>query len=347
MRQITVTKAKLSQTKNGVKLKASFEELMKDGTLIKNDGYKSNANVHPDLIEAFKGLFPHFASLAEIRDSKGEYDIPKVHVHQYSRKGEDEKEGLTLTGMRTTAGNRSYVINTPFLVPAKDTPVYPDMDNLENALLLCDEEVKEFILNDKHGVEVKQLEMDLEGEKERQVIEDSLPSKSRLREITESAAGIIARSLGAINGHKVLEPGAGLGRLVRAIQTSDEGIEVDTYELDETLHFDLECIEGVKVLGKDFFDCKALNRYDRIAAYPPFDGGLDIDFIMHMLKCCKKQGRVVSLVSLASLNGTSKKQKDFKTWLDSKGAIQSPISNAAYDEQGNEIGCALIIIDKK
>jgi protein-L-isoaspartate O-methyltransferase len=98
--------------------------------------------------------------------------------------------------------------------------------------------------------------------------------------------------------HRVLEPSAGLGRILDAIKP--HAWDVVAVEQDATLAGELYRQERpeVRILQRDFLTCTVaeLGQFDRIAMNPPFHVRADIRHIEHALKFLKPGGRLGAIM---------------------------------------------------
>ena len=110
-------------------------------------------------------------------------------------------------------------------------------------------------------------------------------------------------------GHRVLEPSAGTGSILRAISLLTTGlrqaygdreptIEVRAVEIDRELARLLPAHFHHDVAVGDFLEMVAADlggRFDRILMNPPFAKGADIAHILHAIELLKPTGRVVAI----------------------------------------------------
>lgn len=149
--------------------------------------------------------------------------------------------------------------------------------------------------------------------------------------------------------HSVLEPSAGQGAIVKAINRyvglSDH--PVFCYELmDINLTF-LQKIPTAKILDCDFLKCEEDTiTFDRIVANPPFSKNQDIDHIRKMYDRLSPGGRLVSIASTHWMHSSNKKEKQFYQWLEDLGADIEEIQEGAFKESGTMVKTAIITIDK-
>jgi hypothetical protein len=143
----------------------------------------------------------------------------------------------------------------------------------------------------------------------------------------------------------ILEPSAGQGAIIKAInKVCDvvpdcfELMSVNTVILNKSnLHFNL--------VGDNFFEHKG-KVYSKIIANPPFTKNQDIDHLKEMYKCLSRGGRLVCITSESWINGSQKKQVDFKNWLYEVNAEIIDIEKGSFKESGTMVGGKIVIINK-
>jgi tRNA1(Val) A37 N6-methylase TrmN6 len=101
--------------------------------------------------------------------------------------------------------------------------------------------------------------------------------------------------------HDVLEPSAGTGRLLDAIQTTGArwfAVEIN-HSLCEALARTYGYEDGInkRVLQGDFLEMGPdhLGTFDRILMNPPFERGSDIEHILHARRLLKSDGKLVAI----------------------------------------------------
>jgi predicted RNA methylase len=101
-------------------------------------------------------------------------------------------------------------------------------------------------------------------------------------------AARLASLLPLTSASKVLEPSAGLGRLIDAIAKAAPGAPVVAVEKAPQLAAELfrKYQSGVKLLQRDFLQCSPdeLGQFDAVAMNPPFHMRDDIRHILHARK---------------------------------------------------------------
>lgn len=153
---------------------------------------------------------------------------------------------------------------------------------------------------------------------------------------------------------KIIEPSAGSGALLKAFwEENGHEFPIDCFELMELNRIKLGKINGAKLIGRDFLEAVHIDefnlirgQYDYVIANPPFTNNQDIDHILAMYKVCKPGGVIKTLSSCSWMNGSQKKQVDFKLWLTVLGANIEEIEAGAFKDSGTTIATLLITIEK-
>ena len=102
---------------------------------------------------------------------------------------------------------------------------------------------------------------------------------------------------GNLEGKRILEPSAGLGRIYSGIKENN-GEDITLIEQDASLCSELykmtEADKETKLLQGDFLS-KDLDGFDIIIMNPPFKMGTDIKHINHALRMLNKGGLLIAL----------------------------------------------------
>lgn len=98
-------------------------------------------------------------------------------------------------------------------------------------------------------------------------------------------------------GHRVLEPSAGTGNLLKAIPAHAFKVAV---EVNGTLAQNLNWIGaagefGLTIVNRDFMEAENLGSFDRVVMNPPFEKAQDIEHIRRALALLKPGGRLVAI----------------------------------------------------
>lgn len=152
--------------------------------------------------------------------------------------------------------------------------------------------------------------------------------------------------LASIGNHDtVLEPSAGQGAIIRAINAVSV-VTPDCYELmDLNVKMLAKTALRYNLVGSDFLKHTG-KTYSRIVANPPFTKNQDIDHLLAMYECLGRGGRLVCITSESWVTGSQKKQADFRVWLEKIGAEVLDIERGAFKESGTIVGGKIVIINK-
>jgi len=153
--------------------------------------------------------------------------------------------------------------------------------------------------------------------------------------------------------HAVLEPSAGKGAIVRAIQLSCPKLPVvHAFELNLNMINASPVLlqENVAVTCLDFLDAKDL-QFDRIVMNPPFTGGQDVDHVRHAYKLLRPGGRLVAIMSKSWLFNSTRKFLAFRAWYEGHqevGLASTPeeVPAGTFKQSGTEISTIIVIILK-
>lgn len=157
---IEIRKAKL--TKDLMLQKIGYIELNETGEKTEVDGVNCDWIAHSDLVQAFRKLIPHIAFLSEIPEVTGKvlediHDVASLTVQSFSIGGEDEHEGISISGIRTLSTGKIQVLNTPFYKWEDDQP-YEYMNELGEVVAEVKHEVEQYLFHKKKAPK-RQLEM--------------------------------------------------------------------------------------------------------------------------------------------------------------------------------------------
>jgi SAM-dependent methyltransferase len=150
-------------------------------------------------------------------------------------------------------------------------------------------------------------------------------------------------------GERVLEPSAGTGRLLDAMNGDHPTANTLAIEINPTLAENLEKVCG-NVLCEDFlatvphpplsgsvpYGTKVLGEFHRIVMNPPFENGADIRHIEHARRFLKPGGRLVALCA----NGP--RQQDKLKPLASNWIELEP---GAFASEGTNVNAAICVIE--
>ena len=165
-------------------------------------------------------------------------------------------------------------------------------------------------------------------------------------ETPPALATALVSKLALRHGHKVLEPSAGRGAILRAIWEQYPIYQIDCCEIMETNYNILKGMLCTTMVGTDFLKLDAPNTYNRIVANPPFSKNQDIDHVLKMYDCLKYSGRLVSVMSRHWETSGNGKESDFRKFIQDTRALVEDVPRGTFSESGTEVAAFIVHIDK-
>lgn len=144
----------------------------------------------------------------------------------------------------------------------------------------------------------------------------------------------------------ILEPSAGDGAIVKAINRALSYQTVSCYEAMPTNIDILKKNNSVLFLGEDFLQCPYKDKFDRIIANPPFANNQDIDHVYKMFDVCKPKGIIVTIVSDHWTFATEKKCVEFREWVDYGRVEVLDLDQGTFKDSGTMVSSKILIIRK-
>lgn len=149
--------------------------------------------------------------------------------------------------------------------------------------------------------------------------------------------------------HVVLEPSAGKGDILDAVEESYPGTTRHAVESSSSLRRILE-LKGHDIVGHDFLEYEATVQYDRVVMNPPFEDGQDITHVQRAFTLLKPGGRLAAIMSEGPFFRSDAKSVAFREWLDQHGdSEQLPEGSFAGADAFRQTGVAtrLVVIKKE
>ena len=151
-------------------------------------------------------------------------------------------------------------------------------------------------------------------------------------------------SLAAINeSHSILEPSAGRGSLIKAINKVLPGKIIDCYELMDLNRQFLTNLPTANFKGADFLQNDGIS-YDRIIANPPFSNNQDILHIQEMYTLLNSDGCIATISSTHWQHSSNSQEKRFRDWLKFVDAKVVTIEAGSFKTSGTNIAASIITI---
>lgn len=156
------------------------------------------------------------------------------------------------------------------------------------------------------------------------------------------------------DGHRVLEPSAGTGRLIRAIgavapRAAITAIEINTGLWDQLVReFQPDQWNVRPLLCLDFLEYdpeRADLPVDRIVMNPPFAKQADIRHVNHALRFLKPGGRLVAIMSAGVTFRQGQVATRFREMVEERGGFIEPLPPGTFKESGTGVNTVLVVID--
>lgn len=139
-------------------------------------------------------------------------------------------------------------------------------------------------------------------------------------------------------GHLVLEPSAGTGALIDAIDPVRRIVNVRAVEVNARLVDRLRARKNphVEVWCADFLTCNGdLGTFDRIVMNPPFERGSDIKHIRHAQGLLREGGRLVAICA-AGPRQREAFEPEAEAWID--------LPDDTFKAQGTGVRTAIVVL---
>jgi predicted RNA methylase len=147
-------------------------------------------------------------------------------------------------------------------------------------------------------------------------------------------------------GMSVLEPSAGIGNLVDAIEKAGgrvEAFEIDAKRLQACKD---RCILAGGLRLSDFLSSKPEPVFDRVVMNPPFAKQADIAHVLHAAKFLKPGGRLVSIMSASVTFRTDSKTEAFRDFINARGAHHGHLPAASFRQSGTMVNAVVVSFDE-
>ena len=147
-------------------------------------------------------------------------------------------------------------------------------------------------------------------------------------------------------GNIILEPSAGDGALVKAVQKFHPKALIDVFEIDTKHHPKLKVL-GINVLDGDFMDGKpVLPIYDRIISNPPFHNAMDISHVRRMYDWLRPGGLIVTITSPSWQFREHKQWREFREWIETTEHTVEKLQSGTFKVSGTNVSSLLLTICK-
>ncbi len=143
-------------------------------------------------------------------------------------------------------------------------------------------------------------------------------------------------------GHRVLEPSAGRGAILKALPQGVHRLAVELNPAMSELY-----ARAHEVHFRDFLTCNGeIGLFDRVIANPPFRNGQDVEHVRHMYDLVKPGSIIVTITSPAWQYRTDRKHAEFRTWLETLDYDVEQLPEGTFNSSGTNVRSLLVRIRK-
>jgi predicted RNA methylase len=167
-------------------------------------------------------------------------------------------------------------------------------------------------------------------------------------QLFQTPPGIAARLVEALHlkpGARILEPSAGLGRILNALATAGT-FEITAVEIAAQCAGELytQNRAGVTIKQRDFLACTPgeLGLFDAVAMNPPFHLRADIRHIQHALKFLKPGGTLAALCM-----NTPHRHAALLPLVDASGGEWIELPAGEFSKEGTGVASVLLTIHNR
>lgn len=161
----------------------------------------------------------------------------------------------------------------------------------------------------------------------------------------------LAENLNIRSGNVILEPSAGRGALIDAIERTGfrfHRIVAIDLNPNDVAHLKKNYSEEIQIMEKDFMKCDPFGVvFDAIIMNPPFSNGQDVEHVVHAMRFLKRGGRCGCIVSPGYTFREGKKWDLFRAMLDANEVIlEKELPSGTFKAAGTMIRTRMIVIEK-
>ena len=145
--------------------------------------------------------------------------------------------------------------------------------------------------------------------------------------------------------HRILEPSAGRGALIKAVLEEWPEQMVDCYELMEENREELAKIPNARLLGNDFLEAE-VGMYDKIIANPPFANNQDIKHVTKMWEHLADGGQMAVIMGCHWQYASDKPSKTFRSFVESVDHDITVLPKGTFKSSGTDVESMMLVLWK-
>lgn len=145
--------------------------------------------------------------------------------------------------------------------------------------------------------------------------------------------------------HRILEPSAGRGALIKAVLEEWPEQTVDCYELMEENREELAKIPNARLLDNDFLEAE-VGMYDKIIANPPFANNQDIKHVTKMWEHLADGGQMAVIMGCHWQFASDKPSKAFRSFVESVDHDITALPKGTFKSSGTDVESMMLVLWK-
>lgn len=149
-------------------------------------------------------------------------------------------------------------------------------------------------------------------------------------------------------GHRILEPSAGDGALVRAIMLhlDEQGVDYDLCAVERRLDLfnRLNCLAIGAHMG-DFLEYEPSQPFDRVVMNPPFSKGQAVLHVRHAMTLLRPGGRLVAILPSSIRFRQDPRHAELRAMFEEYGSIED-LPRGSFKVSGTMVNTCLAVYDK-
>ena len=143
------------------------------------------------------------------------------------------------------------------------------------------------------------------------------------------------------SGHRVLEPSAGTGAIVRAIRRATHDVDVTAWEINAQV---------ARASGATHFDFLLADealRFDRIVMNPPFADGADVVHVTRAFAMLAPGGKLVAVMSAGVEFRSDKRTKAFRALVATNGGTIERLPEDSFKQSGTNVRTVVVEMTRR
>lgn len=148
----------------------------------------------------------------------------------------------------------------------------------------------------------------------------------------------------AVIGDLVLEPSAGDGAIIKAVQAYAPGTKVDWFELNPERAEQCRALNSGIGVCADFLTITPNPVYDTVLMNPPFENGQWMEHIMHAWKFLAVGGVMIAIAPPGTDAPRTAKEKEYAAWLAAHTWVSFDLPEGSFKASGTAVSTRMLVV---